>query len=209
MAVGSRDVMPPEVLCRFGLLVDPRFWGTDECARVCADMATSEGGPATLLEANGRSTIDPDVRRTRLVSVSAGSRDLIQASFGALRPRLECHFGLALHAWQPPQCLVYSAGGHYVPHADSATGPRVGTVLQARKISVILFLNDHAEAAGPDVYGGGALTFWGLFGDSRLNGHGLPVSGHAGLLIAFPSHLTHEVETVTHGVRYTVVGWFV
>ena len=202
-------MVSPELLARFGLLVERRFFGAAECARLSADMATTKGSPATVHEVDGRFAIDPEVRRTRVASVSGESMELIHAGFAALRPRVERHFGVALRAWQPPQFLVYGAGDHYDPHTDNATDLRAAAFLRARKISVVLFLNDRAEAPGPDVYGGGALTLWGLFGDSRLQGRGLPVSGEAGVLIAFPSDVTHEVEMVTHGVRYTVVSWFV
>jgi predicted 2-oxoglutarate/Fe(II)-dependent dioxygenase YbiX len=37
---------------------------------------------------------------------------------------------------------------------------------------------------------------------------GLPVTGEAGSLIAFPSDMVHEVTPVSRGERYTVVSWF-
>ena len=198
-----------ELLGRFGLLVERGFLDAAECARVCADMATGEDSLATVHELDGRFALDATVRHTRIVRVSAESVELIERRLAALRPRVERHFGATLRAWQPPQFLVYGQGDYYHPHPDNSTDPDAAPSVRARKISVVLFLNDQAEAPGPGVYGSGALTFWGLFSDSRLQGRGLPVSGKAGLLVAFLSHLTHGVETVTHGVRYTVVSWFV
>ena len=208
-AGGPHDAAPPELLARFGLFVERTFLGPTECGRVCADMAMGEGSPATVHQADGHFALDAAVRSTRAVSVSAESIELIRGGFAALRPRVEHHFGVTLQTWQRFQFLAYGAGDHYVPHADNSTDPHAAASVRARKISVVLFLNDPAMAPGPAVYGGGALTFWGLFSDPRLQGRGLPVSGAAGLLVAFPSHLTHGVEMVTHGVRYTVVSWFV
>jgi predicted 2-oxoglutarate/Fe(II)-dependent dioxygenase YbiX len=54
------------------------------------------------------------------------------------------------------------------------------------------------------------LSFFGLMGeDAREEAVGLPLTGEAGLLVAFPSELVHGVQAVTRGKRYTVVSWFV
>ena len=39
---GARDVASPELLARFGLLVERRFFGAAECLRICADMVMDE-----------------------------------------------------------------------------------------------------------------------------------------------------------------------
>jgi SM-20-related protein len=38
--------------------------------------------------------------------------------------------------------------------------------------------------------------------------HRLPLAARQGLLVAFPSTVSHEVQPVTHGERLTVVNWF-
>jgi predicted 2-oxoglutarate/Fe(II)-dependent dioxygenase YbiX len=207
-AGGPLAAVPPELLARFGLFVEPQFLGSTECARICREMATGKTTSATVHEADGRFVVDVAVRSTRTVSVSGDSVELIGRRLAALRPRVERQFGITLQKVQRIQFLAYGAGDHYVAHADNSTELRAAASLRERKISVVIFLNDRAAAPGPGVYGGGALTVWGLFADPRLHGRGVPIAGAPGLLVAFPSHLTHAVETVTHGVRHTVVTWF-
>jgi SM-20-related protein len=202
-------VVSPELLGRFGLLVERGFLDRAECVRLRAEMATGESGLATVHELDGRFSPDAAVRRTRIARVSAESLRLVERELAGLRTRAARHFGAALTGWQPPQFLIYGPGDFYHPHPDSSPDPHAAPSVRARKVSVVVFLNDAVGVSGPDGYGGGALTFWGLLGDPRLERHGVPLSGEAGLVVAFPSHLTHGVDVVTHGDRYTVVSWFV
>src|SRR5574342_475177 len=43
-----------------------------------------------------------------------------------------------------------------------ATSPESPEHLRARKVAVVLFLNEESEQPDPDSYGSGALTFYGL-----------------------------------------------
>jgi predicted 2-oxoglutarate/Fe(II)-dependent dioxygenase YbiX len=202
-------VATPELLGRLGLLVERGFLGPAECARLRAEMATGEGLLATVHEGDGRFVADPSVRRARLVRVSADAVEPVLGALEGLCLRAAQHFGVFLTSWQPPQFLVYGTGDFYHPHPDSSADPDAAVSVRARKVSVVVFLNDAAEAPGPGVYGGGALTFWGLLRDRRLDRHGVPLSGETGLAVAFPSHLTHGVEAVTHGERFTIATWLV
>lgn len=74
---------------------------------------------------------------------------------------------------------------------------------EARRVSVSIFLNSCSEQPGPDSYGGGAL----VFSDWR-KGVSRRIAGEAGTLFAFRSELTHEVVSVTHGERYSIVSWY-
>jgi hypothetical protein len=87
--------------------------------------------------------------------------------------------------------LRYSIGQHFTEHVDVITG---GTMIGARQLSAIAFLNDD--------YDGGHLVF---------PRQGLTLRPKPGTVILFPSGFTHphEVRDVTAGVRYTVVTWYV
>lgn len=66
----------------------------------------------------------------------------------------------------------------------------------------MLFLNDQAS------FEGGDLRLYGLLGDERWRGVGIPIPAKSGRLIAFRTELVHEVRKVTLGERYTVVSWY-
>ena len=83
--------------------------------------------------------------------------------------------------------LRYDSGGHYKAHIDLLDER------SKRKISFTLFLND--------MYEGGKLKFLGA---SKSE---FKLETGTGDMIIFPSYLTHMVEPVTSGVRWSLVGW--
>ena len=74
-----------------------------------------------------------------------------------------------------------------------------------------MFLNDESAEPSSTTYEGGRLTFYGLLDDEGLGGKSMafPVPGEAGLFVAFPTDVIHEVTPVLRGERYTIVTWFV
>jgi PKHD-type hydroxylase len=79
----------------------------------------------------------------------------------------------------------------YRSHKDTVTLPG-GTV---RKLSFTIQLSD------PDSYGGGEVVLYESLTDSAN------LSRAIGSISLFPSYTIHEVAPVTHGVRYSLVGW--
>jgi predicted 2-oxoglutarate/Fe(II)-dependent dioxygenase YbiX len=63
-------------------------------------------------------------------------------------------------------------------------------------------------AARDDAYQGGELEFYGLVDDARLKNRALPLTGEAGLLVAFRAETMHAVSPIVAGERLTVVTWF-
>ena len=104
--------------------------------------------------------------------------------------------------------MIYREGDFFLPHEDSGHEPDDVEEVKERQVSAVLFLNAESEVPGPDIYGGGSLSFYGLIDDPRMKGRGIPLIGEPGLLVAFRPELVHEVTPVTHGERYTVVTWF-
>ena len=85
--------------------------------------------------------------------------------------------------------------------------PTEAAYVRDRVVSAVIFVNgetDDQERAG---YGGGALAFFGLMDDGG-DAVGLPLTGQAGLLVAFPAELVHGVLPVTRGERCTIATWF-
>jgi PKHD-type hydroxylase len=92
-------------------------------------------------------------------------------------------------AMREPLLLVrYVAGGRFSWHAD--TGPGIHA---HRKISVSIQLSQWQD------YDGGGLEFSSIGEPSVARG--------LGTAIAFPSYLTHRVQPVTGGERWSLVGW--
>ena len=94
----------------------------------------------------------------------------------------------------------YNKGCFYDYHAD---GDGVTTYNdpennylhnKTRKLSMSIFLNDNYE--------GGDFKFLGGE-DSSITG-----KGTVGTVLVFPSYITHCVEKVTKGTRYSLVVWF-
>jgi len=125
-----------------------------------------------------------------------------------LKPHLESHYGVRLGSCEKPQFLVYREGDFFVPHQDSGNHSDHPLDVQHREVSVVLFLNDQALHPGPDVFGGGSLTFFDLSETMTWTTCRVRVTGERGSLAAFPSGLFHQVMKIHHGERFTVVSWF-
>jgi predicted 2-oxoglutarate/Fe(II)-dependent dioxygenase YbiX len=144
--------------------------------------------------------LNRSLRRTSLLRVTADTRSLVDARLERLGPALEGHFGVPLRGWEKVSFLRYGEGDYYQAHRDANPNAEAPEYLQARRVSIVLFLNGE----GVD-YGGGSLTFYGLLEDPRWASYGFPLRGEEGLLVAFRSDVLHGVTPVTHGERLTLV----
>jgi PKHD-type hydroxylase len=79
----------------------------------------------------------------------------------------------------------------YSSHRDTTLLPG-GTI---RKLSFTVQLSD------PDTYGGGDVVLYNTLTDL------ITLSRALGSISFFPSYTIHEVMPLTHGVRYSLVGW--
>ena len=197
----------PDLFEKLGIFVRRNFLSADTCAHIRREMRESAAGPATLVRKK-TVVVDEEVRRTRMVTVSAATDREITGQLSGLKPELDRHFHVELNKIQPVSFLRYRTGDFFLAHEDSAYEEDSADVLRERKVSVIVFLNSEGGHPAAERYGGGQLWFYGLMPDPRCKDLGFALSGQEGLLVAFPAHLTHEVTAVTHGERYTVVSWF-
>jgi SM-20-related protein len=194
---------------RMGLFVNEGFFDPDLCSKIRSEMQLSRSASATVVSKEAPDvTVDQHERKTKLADVSTPTIALVKERLLALTPMLERHYNLTLSGLQEPQFLVYEEGDFFLAHFDTSTDPGVPEFIRERQVSAVMFLNSESEVPGPDVYGGGALTFYGLMNDPRTEEYGFPLTGETGLLIAFPPGMRHEVSPVTHGERYTIVSWF-
>lgn len=103
------------------------------------------------------------------------------------------HFGLDIWGFaEHLQYSEYAAGGRYCWHMDCGVSPDEKP-RPPRKVSFTLQISRPAE------YEGGDLEF--LLADR------FRASRERGAMIIFPSYFPHRVNTVTSGLRKSLVGW--
>ena len=97
------------------------------------------------------------------------------------------------------QYAHYSVNDYYNWHVDIQKNR---SKVFVRKLSFSLVLNDD--------YDGGVLEIAVPNSPDADNPYNIfHVPRKRGTLIVFPSHLLHRVTPVTHGIRKSIVGWFV
>ena len=136
------------------------------------------------------------MRRTSRLFVSAEKEQQINHYLQELKPRLEVHFQMPLSGVEFFQFLLYREGDFYKRHADKNDRLETPDYIKARRVSIVIFLNDETIS-----YTGGTLAVWSLAGRIR-------VPGETGKVVAFRSELMHEVEPVQSGERYSIVSWY-
>ena len=100
-----------------------------------------------------------------------------------------------------------NVGDHYSAHRDGRSSHVVGGLGNAEDANGLI---------GPlmgalqrrDHYGGGALSFFGLFDHPSGEAIGIALEAAEGLLMTFPADMLHAVAPVTNGERYTIATWF-
>lgn len=192
----------------FGLLGIPGFLPPELCADIRDEMATTGAVAATVRGADRSYAVDEGSRKTSWAEVSETTSSLVRERLMSLREEVERVFGIEVSGVQQPQFLRYGEGDFFTAHQDRGSDRKGAQFAQERQISVVIFLNDQAGGSAPNTYEGGALTLFGLLDAADERSVGLPVTGEAGALIAFPSEMLHEVTPITRGERFTVVSWF-
>jgi SM-20-related protein len=198
-----------EFLARLGLFVRQGFLDPEACERLREYARAAETSPGLVEGGTSQGRIDSAVRRTAVAYVSEPSEELVDGPLEALLPEIELHYGVELKTWTKPQFLIYRKGDFFTPHQDRKDHPDADETLRRRRVSAVIFLNGQSADPAPGSYGGGELTFYGLFGAERGQQVGIPLTPEPGLIVAFRSDLVHGVSPITHGERYTVVTWLV
>jgi predicted 2-oxoglutarate/Fe(II)-dependent dioxygenase YbiX len=148
--------------------------------------------------------VDERVRRTSDVSVDTRTVRLVEQAFASVRAEVSGFFGVTLSAAEGPGFL------RYLPEASTV---RIGIASTSRgrnftrSVSLVLFLTDTHGGTGDGRCEGGTLRLYDVI-DPAEEIAPLDISPAAGTLVAFRSHLLHEVLPVTGGVRDAIVDWF-
>lgn len=139
---------------------------------------------------DGKGIIDRTVRNVKRVQLSTykdlGAR---LAAVGLDANYSVWNFDIS-HLYQA-EFLMYPASGHYKAHMDTFLNPKENN---CRKLTVLAFLND-------DFVGG---KFFIMDGYNKIY-----PKQTKGTVLVFPSFLTHGVDPVEEGVRYSAVAWMV
>jgi len=196
-----------EFFSRLGFFVIPQFFNNEMCNQLRCSFASAEWKPATVTDGSNDANLEK-YRKSRQYAIDTGMKKEVLSRLSAIMPQLESHFKITLSECQPPNFLSYSIGDFFRRHEDAGDHPDLTQAVRRRKVSAVVFLNRNAEE-GLETYSGGALTFYGIFPDDpQLKSRGFPLRPEEGLLVAFSSRMTHEVQPVTRGRRYSIVTFY-
>lgn len=194
--------MTDATLRELGVFVKPGFFDKARCATVRAAMDRGRAEAAEIYVSGY--VVDERVRRTSDVTVDPGTVRLVEDAFEDVRAEVSAFFGVILSAAEGPGFLRYLPGGFYRRHRDRLDEPAQEF---SRRVSLVLFLTDADRGAGDGRCEGGALRLYAA-ADPAQETVPFDISPAAGTLVAFQSHVLHEVMPVTDGVRDAIVDWF-
>jgi predicted 2-oxoglutarate/Fe(II)-dependent dioxygenase YbiX len=192
--------------CLQNLYVERDFLSPALCNRMTLAMRGDAGHPATVVGEDGRDVVDNSRRRTYQVPVSSDDRLFVEQRLQSIKANLAQYFGFKLSELQTPQFLRYGRGCFFRPHQDSSKHPDHEQYIKSRRITVVTFLNQGTRLPKDGAYCGGELWLFKLDDDPDPT---LSIIGEAGMLVAFPSDVLHEVRPITHGERFSVAAWYV
>jgi predicted 2-oxoglutarate/Fe(II)-dependent dioxygenase YbiX len=198
----KRAALTEARLQELGVFVKPAFFDEAGCATVRAAMDRGRAEAAEIYV--GGYVVDERIRRTSDVAVDSRTVRAVEDAFANVRAEASCFFGETLSAAEGPGFLRYLPGGFYRSHRDRLDDP--GHEF-SRRVSLVLFLTDAGHGVGDGRCEGGSLRLYGVV-DPAQETVPLDISPAAGTLVAFRSHLLHEVLPVTDGVRDAIVDWF-
>jgi predicted 2-oxoglutarate/Fe(II)-dependent dioxygenase YbiX len=187
----DRDwTLPPRVL------LAPSSFDAALCAAIRRAMHGGRPETADILEAGFSTNLR--ARRAECIEVGDAVLQSIEQRLDAMADRVATFFGARLETREGPGLLRYRQGGFYGVHRDHGTGS-VWPGAARRRVSIVVFLNTEGAPAESGGFQGGLL---------RIVDAGEVVRPTAGLLVAFPATMRHEVTPVEHGVRDVVVDWW-
>lgn len=161
-------------------------------------MDAGEVEPAEVLAGGIRR--DSEARVASLVEPPESLTRDIEAKLDACRARVAEALGISLGEREGAGFIRYPAGGFYRAHRDRGDDPQWPPAAR-RAAAVVLFLNASRTARAAGDFEGGILRL-------HLPDGTIDVAPEAGLLVAFPADVLHEVTEVRDGTRDTIVDWY-
>lgn len=202
--------MTTSLFRRLGFLVVDEFVDQKWRSRMLESFGAAQGYPADVYHTGSGFAVREEARRTAKLEVPASSDDAMVERLLGIKTEVEEHFGVTLHGCQSRSYLRYGPGDFFQMHVDRNRSPDALDEIQRRLVSVVIFLNEQVQEApvSAGTYSGGDLTFLTHLGPDHNVPLKVPFRGRAGMLVAFPADVPHEVKPVIEGTRYTVVSWF-
>jgi len=179
------------------LLRHPDFLTPNECRLIRQGMDRGAVEAAEVLEGGARQ--DSCVRNASLVEPQGPFIHLVETRLEACRRLIGTSLQLALGEREGPGFVRYPDGGYFRTHRDHGRDP-AWPGAERRAVSMVIFLNSSDRVRDGD-FDGGVLRLFQPDGD-------VEVVPEAGLLVAFPSDVPHEVTEVIGGTRDSIVDWF-
>jgi SM-20-related protein len=189
----------------FDFLVLPIFFDEQRSKAMVTEMRSAPSIQAPVYGQSASGSVDERVRKVGRQTPSTETIEYVQRRLWEVKPVVEDHFSVSLSESEEPQFLRYRVGDFFVAHQDGNTG-LLRMDSEARRVSVVIFLNEQSDLPQEDAYCGGSLVFHDWRG-GKGSGE-LQQARQPGTFIAFRSETTHEVTPVTHGERYSIVGWY-
>lgn len=183
----------------------PGFFDEQKSAKIVAEMRSAPGEKAPVYGQSSSGGIDERVRKAVRQTPSAETVEYVKQRLLECKPEVEDHFSVSLGEIEESQFLLYRVGDFFVAHQDGNTG-MMRMDSEARRVSVVIFLNEQSDVSKEDSYCGRSLVFHDWRG-GRGSGE-LPQARVPGTFVAFRSETTHEVTPETDGERFTIVGWY-
>jgi predicted 2-oxoglutarate/Fe(II)-dependent dioxygenase YbiX len=174
------------------------FLNRDECIAVRLAMDSGAVEDADVLAAGIHRQVL--VRNASLIDPTGAVIDAIEAKLDSWRERVAASLGVALGPREGAGFIRYPDGGFYRPHRDRGDDPEWEGASR-RAVALVVFLNTSRDSGLEGEFSGGVLRLF-------LPQQDLDVSPEAGLLVAFPADVLHEVTEVRGGTRDTIVDWF-
>ena len=194
----------PAPASHFNLFLLRNFLDAETCARLRAELTEAPTTQAPVYIQGSEGLVHEDVRKTTSLHPARETFSEIHTQLLKQQSALEQHFGETLHDCEPPQFLRYKEGDFFVRHQDGNTRQLDFDHLRIRRISIVVFLNDHSVVPREDCFSGGVLNFYDETDQTKTFG----LEGETGLLVAFTAETFHEVLPVTSGERFTIISWF-
>ena len=192
----------------FNLFLVRNFLDPQTCRVLREELRAAPTTQAPVYIEGSDNFVHETIRKTTSVHPAAETFSQLHQRLLEQKAALEGHFNLSLSDCERPQFLRYKTGDFFVRHQDGNTEQLEFDHLRIRRISLIVFLNDHAVQPEPDCFSGGALNFYDQAENSPDGPGPFPLLGETGLLVGFTAETMHEVAPVTSGERFTVISWF-
>jgi len=142
----------------------------------------------------------PLARNASLVEPAERAIELVESRLETCRELIGVGLCLEFGEREGAGFVRYPAGGFYRAHRDRGTDAQWPDAAR-RAASVVIFLNSARRDAREGGFDGGLLRLFLPEGE-------VDVRPEAGLLVAFPSDVLHEVTEVLGGTRDAIVDWF-